>query len=220
MAPTLCKSHYTLSFLQTQFWHRKYDEHAHFCMPQLHQTPDITESIDRLARNLEARLDLTIPQQPNQNNQNRNYNNQQNRPFQQQCNFPNNQRNFQTASNHPSWQSRQEQPHTNDQRTPQTTTQPNNTTLYHNPHRTPYQPSDQTQQRRSSYQQQPQQSSYRPFPPRNNEPRPPPNDRRQQNPTFRTNNVIEIQQEIEAIAPLYQQTPSYPAIEAEQQDFP
>ena len=28
-------------------------------MPQPHQTPDITESIDRLARNLEARLDLT-----------------------------------------------------------------------------------------------------------------------------------------------------------------
>ena len=55
-------------------------------MPQPHQILDITESIDRLARNLEARLDLTIPPQANQNIQNRNYNNQQNRPFQQQRN--------------------------------------------------------------------------------------------------------------------------------------
>ena len=44
--------------------------------------------------------------------------------------------------------------------------------------------------------------------------------RRQQNPPFRTNNVKEIQQEIEAIALLHQQTPSYPAFESEQQDFP
>ena len=50
-------------------------------------------------------------------------------------------------------------------------------------------------------------------------PRPPPNDRRQQNPTFRTNNVEEIQQEIEAIAPLHQQTPSYPAIRSRTTGF-
>ena len=207
-------------FSKREFWRRKYDEHAHFCMPQPHQTPDITESIDRLTRNLEARLDLTIPQQANQNTQNRNYNNQQNRPFQQQRNFPNNQRNSQTTNNQPAWQSRQEQPRSNDQRIPQTITQPNNTNSYHNPHRQPYQPSDQTPQRRSSYQQQPQQSSYHPFPPRNNNSRPPPNDRRQQNPPFCTNNIKEIQQEIEAIAPLYQETPSYPAFESAQQDFP
>ena len=207
-------------FSKREFWRRKYDEHAHFCMPQPHQTPDITESINRLARNLEARLDLTMPQQTNQNTQNRNYNNQQTRPFQQQRNFPNNQRNFQATNNQPSWQTRQEQHRTNNQRTPQSTTQTNNSPPYNNTHRPTYQPSDQTQQRRSSYQQQPQQSSYRPFPPRNNESRPPPNDRRQQNPIFRTNNVTEIQQEIEAIAPLHQQTPSYPAIESEQQDFP
>ena len=39
-------------FSKREFWHRKYDEHAHFCMPQPHQTPDITESIDRLANQL------------------------------------------------------------------------------------------------------------------------------------------------------------------------
>ena len=60
----------------------------------------------------------------------------------------------------------------------------------------------------------------RPFPPRNNDTRPPPNDRRQQNTLFRTNNVEEIQQEIEAIAPLHEETPSYPSFESEQQDFP
>ena len=43
-------------FSKREFWRRKYDEHAHFCMPQPHQTPDITESIDRLARNLEHDL--------------------------------------------------------------------------------------------------------------------------------------------------------------------
>ena len=177
-------------------------------MLQPHQIPDITESIDRLARNLEARLDLTILPQANKNTQNRNYNNQQNRPFQQQRNFPNNQRNSRTANNQPPWQSHQEQPRQNNQRIPQIIIQPNNTNPYYNPHRPQYQPSDQTQQRRPSYQQQPQQSSYRLFPPRNNDTRPPPNDRRQQNTLFRTNNIEEIQQEIEAIALLYEETPS------------
>ena len=51
------------------------------------------QSID-LHISLEVRLDLSISLQANQNAQNRNNNNQQNRPFQQQRNFPNNQRNL------------------------------------------------------------------------------------------------------------------------------
>ena len=51
-------------FSKCEFWRRKYDEHAHHCMPQPHHTPDITESIDRLARGLEARLDLRESSQP------------------------------------------------------------------------------------------------------------------------------------------------------------
>ena len=53
-------------FSKCEFWRRKYDEHAHHCMPQPHHTPDITESIDRLARGLEARFDLRDSSQPTQ----------------------------------------------------------------------------------------------------------------------------------------------------------
>ena len=89
-------------FSKREFWRRKYDEHAHLCMPQPHQTPDITESIDRLAKNLEARLDIAAPSHTHQNTSNRNQNTQQNRPFQYQRNFSNNQRNTQNDNNRPS----------------------------------------------------------------------------------------------------------------------
>ena len=75
-------------FSKREFWRRKYDEHAHHCMPQPHHTPDITESIDRLARGLEARLDLRESSQsrnnPNFRNQTPYQRNQSNDRFQNQ----------------------------------------------------------------------------------------------------------------------------------------
>ena len=45
------------SFPKKQFWRKKYDENAHFCVPQPHQKPDISECIEQLTRTLAVRLD-------------------------------------------------------------------------------------------------------------------------------------------------------------------
>ena len=45
------------TFPKSQFWQKKYDENAHLCLPQPHQKPDISESIEQLTRILATRLE-------------------------------------------------------------------------------------------------------------------------------------------------------------------
>ena len=201
-------------FSKCEFWRRKYDEHAHHCMPQPHHTPDITESIDRLARGLEARFDLRDSSQPRNNQNFRNQTpfqrNQSNDRFQNQPrNFPNTfNRNNYTNGNQNNWQNRSDYQQNSNFRPNNgnsNSTFGNNTNNSYN-NRPPYE-NRQQQQPPSTMQQgqRPNGNDNRQYPQRPNDTRPPNYDRRQQTSNFRTNNVANIQDDIQAITQLPQE---------------
>ena len=72
---------YTFTFPKREFWRKKFDENAHRCLPQPRHVPDITDSLDRLAKGLEQRLEKTDASGNKQsnnstnNNRNRSFNN-------------------------------------------------------------------------------------------------------------------------------------------------
>ena len=71
---------YTFTFPKREFWRKKFDENAHRCLPQPRHVPDITDSLDRLAKGLEQRLEKTDASNNKQsnnatnNNRNRSFN--------------------------------------------------------------------------------------------------------------------------------------------------
>ena len=183
-------------------------------MPQPHHTPDITESIDRLARGLEARFDLRDSLQPRYNQNFRNQTpfqrNQSNDRFQNQPRtFQNNfNRNNYTNGNQNNWQNRSDYQQNNNFRPNNgnyNSTFGNNTNNSYN-NRPPYENRQQQQPPPTLQQgQRPNGNDNRQYPQRPNDTRPPNYDRRQQTSNFRTNNVANIQDDIQAITQLPQE---------------
>ena len=85
------------SYSKTLFWRHKYDENAHRCIPRPHHSPDIPECLERLTRTLEDHFQPPNRQQGNGNMQQRpqNNNNHNYRPNNQRPYDNNQNRNFQ-----------------------------------------------------------------------------------------------------------------------------
>ena len=69
----------TFTFPKREFWRKKLDENAHRCLPQPRHVPDITDSLDRLAKGLEQRLEKTDSSGSKQSNNSAH--NNRSRPF-------------------------------------------------------------------------------------------------------------------------------------------
>ena len=170
------------TYPKTCFWRKKYEEHAHRCMPRQTKKPDMTDCFEKLTRIIEERLpqlDNNNPRynqnsrNPNQqrnynnNNNNNNYNNNYNRNNQNQNNYQDrndyqnrndyNRNNQQYSNNNnnfrPQYNNNQSNNYQNQQR--------NN---YDNRQQQPY------QQRQNQQQQQQRPNNYNNYDNRNNQP--------------------------------------------------
>ena len=175
------------TFPKSQFWQKKYDENAHLCLPQPHQKPDISESIEQLTRVLATRLEpqgtpnFRINPQMNQGNNNQ-YSQPRNFPSNNfrnsnpnQTNYPprnsfprndDNRNDFNRQSFNRNDYSRNDYPH-NPQYPQNTNNRPNYSYQGQNnsppprnnyDNRPPHQPNQSPQQQPGQYQQQQQQS--------------------------------------------------------------
>ena len=247
------------SYCKTLFWRRKYDENAHRCIPRPHRGPDIPECLERLTRTIEDHFQPTNrqqgngnPQQRPQNNNNnyrpnnqRPYDNNQNRNFQPQYtqnyqprndnnrnngNQQNYNRNDQNRNNNQNYSSnrqpyQQQQQYSNQQPRQQYDNRQNN-----NSNQQSFRPNNQQnppqnqQQNRPQQQQNQRPNNYdnRNNSSRNSDPRQQNSDRR--NNQYQHNNVEEIQQDFYDITsnedlPSYD-TSDYDSSQYDNQDAP
>ena len=197
---------YTFTFPKREFWRKKYDENAHRCMPQPRHIPDINDSLDRLARSLEAKLikpETTTSRPNNLNNRNRQQNYNQNNQYR------NNNPRFNNQSsnyNNNNYRNNQQMERHNDT-TQQTTNIPypnqtnNNPSPYSNNQRQPYQNRQQRQDQNTTFNPSQRQNTQnnRQNGQNFNQQRQPNPPRNQQATTQRHNNINTLQEEIDAI---------------------